>query len=70
MKCPKCGKESQIITLDTRHRPWGTVRRKECLSCLYRFPTIEVWQYEEEGFKFLETSKYLIDCRTNNKGEK
>ena len=69
MKCPKCGSYYQLKTVDTRHKPWGTVRRKECLVCRHRFPTIEIYKYEEEAFKFLEASKYLIDCRTNNKGD-
>lgn len=44
MKCIKCN--SKTTTLDTRQSPQGVYRRHKCLSCGYRFTTIEVVKEE------------------------
>ena len=42
MKCPKCGKDDDKV-LDSRAAREGAAirRRRECLSCGYRFTTYE-----------------------------
>lgn len=38
--CSKCKSDTKVI--DSRPRERGTKRRRECLSCNYRFSTIEI----------------------------
>ena len=42
MKCPKCGVDNDKVIDSRVGRDGGTVRRRrECLSCSYRFSTLE-----------------------------
>ncbi len=42
MKCPKCGVDNDKVIDSRAGRDGGTVRRRrECLSCGYRFSTLE-----------------------------
>ncbi|WP_421930066.1 hypothetical protein [Nitratireductor rhodophyticola] len=40
LRCPGCGKKKHR-TIDSRPTFGGIRRRRECLSCSYRFSTIE-----------------------------
>jgi hypothetical protein len=44
MHCPNCGALDNFKVLETRHHriTSGTRRRRQCLECKHRFPTIEV----------------------------
>ncbi len=41
MNCPKC-QSNQLVVVDTRDKPYGIQRRRECLVCGHRFNTAEV----------------------------
>ena len=54
MNCPKCGDNDPIV-IDSRQKPYGTRRRRECLVCGHRYSTVEVsveryqlWQESED----------------------
>ena len=40
MTCPKCNEKTR--TIETNTEDDSIVRRRECMSCFYRFSTIEI----------------------------
>ena len=41
MVCPKCG-SYQLVVVDSRNKPFGVQRRRECMDCGHRFNTAEI----------------------------
>lgn len=37
--CPKCGSDSYVI--DSRDKPYGIRRRRQCENCGYKWTTLE-----------------------------
>ena len=52
MTCPKC-KSPRVATIDTRSKPFGTQRRRQCTDCGQRFSTAEISTEEYKKFKEL-----------------
>lgn len=42
MNCPQCGAENNSLVINSRPHPLFVKRRRECLTCGYRFTTYEV----------------------------
>ncbi len=58
MNCPNCnGKRLSIY--DTRHTFEAVMRKRRCLSCEYRFYTVENYMSEEELEQLQEERKQL-----------
>lgn len=62
MKCPECGKKSEVI--DTRLASYGVRRRHKCKACGHKFTTVEIpisdYRYLADGLKRnKETSEKL-----------
>ena len=45
MNCPQCGGTTKV------HKVWHIIRLRRCLSCKYRFKTLEVFFREISGAK-------------------
>ncbi len=56
MNCPKCG-DGEPMVIDSRQKPYGIRRRRECLACGYRYSTVEI---SVERYGFLENAENLI----------
>lgn len=50
MNCPKC-QDDMTDVIDSRKKPLGVHRRRECLVCGYRYSTIEI---DVKRFKLLQ----------------
>ena len=52
MKCPKCWGNNDVVTTSRSagvNGPWDyTRRRRECLTCGYRWTTRESWDGKED----------------------
>lgn len=56
MNCPKCG-DSEPMVIDSRQKPYGIRRRRECLVCGHRYSTVEI---SIDRYNFLKEAEILI----------
>jgi len=61
MKCPTCGKDTEV--LDTRNSPKGRRRRRNCLDC-GKFTTYEVYASEIQDVEAMRTLLARIGALT------
>ena len=50
MKCPKCNGDN-VTVRDSRRERGKVSRRRRCLDCDHRFPTIEITEEEFDDLK-------------------
>lgn len=69
MRCPNCGSDNHTVT-DSRYRQRGWVRNRVCLSCRYRFKTIERYSYDTmEEVLEMEENKPRLTAKEEQKKE-
>jgi len=58
MQCPKCQDELPMV-VDSRKKPYGVYRRRECLVCGHRYSTVEI---DVKRYKLLQcVEDFVLD---------
>lgn len=67
MICPEC-ESSTLKIYDSRHTTYAVVRKRNCISCGFRFYTTENYMSEEQLAE-LQQGGYAYDAGSSSKKE-